>query len=184
MGFDRLGRRHAMMTCALALQTVFGAASAPAQDRALPPDAVAVLDHFLGEWETRATLRRPGERAREVHTRGQGTCARTLEGRYYEFRTHTVPRGDAELQIMTYDEAHGVYRQWVFSSDGYTHQAEGTWDSATSTLRWSGEADGTSFVILDHFVSPERLDWTLRRTRADGQAIQTIEGQLTRTEAD
>lgn len=103
----------------------------------------------------------------------------TLGGRYYEFRTESTT-GDRELQVMTYDAEAKLYRQWVFSSDGYSHAAQGTWDHDTSTLRWTGTADGTTFTIDDRFVEPGRLEWTLQRFNDDGQAVQGIRGTLTR----
>jgi hypothetical protein len=54
------------------------------------------------------------------------------------------------------------------------------WNPAASTLIWKGQADGTTFVIEDHWVSADRLEWTLRRTNAAGGVVQRIEGTLTR----
>jgi hypothetical protein len=159
--------------------TSFAAERAFAQDPDLPPEALDVLARFEGQWETQATIRRAGN-PRDISTRGKGSCRRTLEGRYFEFRTETIPPGQSELQIMTFDAEKNVYRQWVFSSDGYRHEAEGAWNAATSTLRWRGTSDGTSFVIDDKFVSPDRLDWTLRRVDNAGRELQMIEGTLTR----
>ncbi|MEX0977442.1 MAG: DUF1579 family protein [Pirellulales bacterium] len=158
----------------------------PATARAdeLPPEAPAVLSRFSGQWETQTTIRRQVDSPRVIDTRGSGECRQTLEGRYFEFRTRTVPAGQAELQIMTFDVEDGVFRQWVFSSDGYFHEAQGSWDAATSTLRWTGKTADSSFVILDRFVSPDRLDWTLRRTNSAGRLLQTIEGTLTRLKAN
>jgi hypothetical protein len=159
--------------------TLFAAGRACAQDPAWPPEALEVLARFEGQWETRTTIRH-ADNPRDINTRGKGSCRRTLEGRYFEFRTETVPPGESELQIMTFDAGKNVYRQWVFSSDGYRHEAVGTWNAATSTLRWRGASDGASFVIDDQFVSPDRLDWTLRRVDSAGRELQTIEGTLTR----
>jgi hypothetical protein len=88
------------------------------------------------------------------------------------------------LQIMTYDPDSRLYRQWVFSSDGYSHAAAGRWDAATSTLEWRGKSGDAEFVILDHWVSKDRLEWTLRRTQADGTLVQTITGTVSRTGSD
>jgi hypothetical protein len=166
---------------ALALAACFHASlttSAAAQD--LPPEPRAVLDRFLGRWETAATIRKLGAAPREIRTKGEGVCTATIEGRYYEFRTATIPAGDSELQVMTYDPEAKVYRQWVFSSDGYSHTADGIWNAATSTLRWTGKSGTQSFVIDDHFVAPGQLDWTLERKDAAGNVVQTITGQLRR----
>jgi len=181
---NHVGHALSRMIAGLILVAAPSVHPAWAQDHELPPDAVAVLQRFLGEWETEATLRLERDPPREIHTRGLGTCRRTLAGRWFEFRTRTIPPGEAELQIMTFDAEAGVYRQWVFSSDGYSHVAQGTWDPDTSTLRWSGKAAGGSFVIVDHFVSPEQLDWTLRRVADDGRVVQTIEGRLIRVGVD
>jgi hypothetical protein len=142
----------------------------------------AVLTRFLGVWKTEARIRNYGPPLREVRTSGQAVCRRTLEGRYVEFRTSSIdPPGQAELQVMTYSPEAGLYHQWVFDSDGYRHEATGRWNSATSTLRWEGKVDGATFVIDDHWVSRDRLEWTLTRTAADGRLIQSIEGVVVRT---
>jgi hypothetical protein len=80
---------------------------------------------------------------------------------------------------MTYDPEAGRYRQWVFDSDGYWHEAVGRWDPGTSTLRWEGQVDGAT-AIDDHWVSPDPLEWTLTRTAADGSLLRTIDGVISR----
>ena len=121
-----------------------------------------------------------GPPLREFDTRGKATCRTTLGGRYYEFRSESIPPGEADLQIMTYDADAKLFRQWVFSSDGYTHEADGTWDPATSTLRWTGKSADATFLILDRWTNPNRLEWTLERTAVDGNKLQTIQGTLER----
>ena len=142
--------------------------------------ALEVLKKFSGTWETRTRICHEGLPRREFNTRGKATCRQTLGGRYFEFRSRSIPAGQADLQVMTFDVQAGVYRQWVFDSDGYFHQAEGQWDPATSTLRWQGKTADTSFVIEDHWISADRLEWTLLRTDAEGRKLQTIAGTLTR----
>ena len=143
-------------------------------------EALEVLKKFSGVWETRTRIRHEGPPRREFNTQGKATCRQTLEGRYFEFRSQSIPAGQADLQVMTYDVQAGVYRQWVFDSDGYRHQAEGQWDSASSTLRWKGKTADTSFVIEDRWISTDRLEWTLLRTDAEGRKLQAIEGTLIR----
>ena len=143
-------------------------------------EALEVLKKFSGVWETRTRIRHEGPPRREFNTQGKAACRQTLEGRYFEFRSQSIPAGQADLQVMTYDVQAGVYRQWVFDSDGYRHQAEGQWDSASSTLRWKGKTADTSFVIEDRWISTDRLEWTLLRTDAEGRKLQAIEGTLIR----
>jgi len=143
-------------------------------------DALEVLNKFSGVWETRTRICKEGPPRREFNTRGKATCRPTLEGRYFEFRSQSIPAGQADLQVMTYDVQAGLYRQWVFDSDGYYHQAAGEWDPAISTLRWQGKTADTSFVIKDHWISADRLEWTLIRTDARGRKLQTIAGTLIR----
>ncbi len=145
-----------------------------------PAEALAVLQKFVGQWQTETHIRRPGPPATTFDTKGRATCQQTLAGRYFEFRAETVPPGQSDLQVMTFDVEAGVYRQWVFSSDGYRHEATGTWNAATNTLRWTGKSGETSFVILDHWASPDRLEWTLTRTDPAGKVVQTITGVVSR----
>jgi hypothetical protein len=139
----------------------------------------AVLERFVGEWRSE-TVVRDGAGALVARTSGTGAGTRTLEGRWLEFRTASVPPGRADLQVMTWDEGAKVYRQWVFDGDGYWHTAEGRWDAAASTLTWQGEKDGISVVIRDRWIDADRLEWTLRRTAPDGRVLQTIDGTLIR----
>ena len=183
-----LGSRWARITlviaCALVLCGALLARSAetapPDDSPIIPPEASAVLQKFVGQWQTETHIRRPGPPATTFDTKGRATCEKTLAGRYFEFRAETIPPGQADLQVMTFDTEAGVYRQWVFSSDGYQHEATGTWNATTSTLRWTGKTNNTSFVIDDHWVSADRLEWTLTRTDSAGKVVQTITGVVTR----
>lgn len=149
---------------------------------ALPPEASAVLGMFVGQWETQARIQGQGASDRTIEARGRAEGRWTLGGRFVEFHTESVPPGQSELQIMTYDEAAKAYRQWVFDSDGYMHEAVGTWDPATSTIVWRGQAEAGPFVIDDHWPTPRRLEWQMRRIAANGELVTPIEGVLTRTD--
>jgi hypothetical protein len=144
------------------------------------PDALAVLKRFSGAWRTATHIRHEGPPAREFYTQGEATCEQTLGGRYFEFRTQSIPPGQADLQVMTYDDKAGVYRQWLFDAEGYRHEAEGHWDAGRSTLRWKEKNADDPFVIEDHWISPDRLEWTLLRTDAQGRRVQSIRGTLLR----
>jgi len=143
-------------------------------------EARAVLQRFIGQWQTVAKIHRLGPPERDIATRGVATCRATLEGEYFEFRTQTIPPGDADLQVMTYDAAEGLFRQWVFSSDGYRHEATGTWNAATSTIQWKGTSPAGSFVIQDRWTNNDQLDWTLERSDPQGRTVQTIVGTVSR----
>jgi hypothetical protein len=154
----------------------------------IPPAAFAqsspdpILARFVGRWRPESTLHNYGPHSREIHTTGEAVAEPTLEGNYVEFRSCSItPAGESELQIMTKHRDSNLYRQWVFDSDGYRHEATGHWDAPTSTLRWQGEADGASFVIDDHWISNDRLEWSLSRTARDGHRLQTIDGIVTRS---
>jgi hypothetical protein len=180
-GATTLGRLIVVrLAPAVAWLLLLAAVASLARGEMASDDPNGVLRRFLGAWQTEAHLHKAGPPASDVVTRGTAECRQTLGGRYFEFRTQTVPAGEADLQVMTYDPASRLYRQWVFSSDGYSHEAAGRWDVATSTLEWRGKSGGTEFVILDHWVSTDRLEWTLRRTKADGTLVQTITGTVSR----
>jgi len=151
---------------------------AVAQDTASA--ASAVLHRFAGRWETHIRIREEGSPSHEVVTRGEALGRPTLDGRYVEFRTHSIPAGPSDLQVMTYDVEAGVYRQWLFDSEGYRHEAQGHWDPRGAILRWQGKTADSVFVIKDCWISPDRLEWTLQRTDAAGRPRQRIEGTLIR----
>ena len=171
-------------TWTLVALTVLVTISGRADTQNRPLNGVEVLSQFVGVWETHARIRHEGPPLREFQTRGRAVCQQTLHGRYVEFRAESIPPGRAELQIMTYETEAGLYRQWVFDSDGYRHQAEGRWDPTTATLTWQGTTEGSSFVIKDRWISPGRLEWTLLRRDAEGRRLQTIEGSLIRVKGD
>ena len=171
-----------MMARGLVLILILGALPARLRSEETPSEAAKVLERFVGTWTTETHIHHAVPPVREITTHGKATCQPTLEDRYFEFRSVTIPPDQAELQIMTYDDEAGVYRQWVFSSDGYSHEASGQWDPATSTLRWEGKSGKSSFVIDDHWASQDRLEWTLRRTDSGGKILQTIDGTVMRTQ--
>lgn len=170
-------RRHTDGAALIVLALVL---ASPARLEPSEADGAAVLRRFLGVWRTEAVIRQPGPPARERRTTGRAAGRFIVHDQYLEFRTTSIePPGLAELQVMTYDPEAG-FRQWVSDSDGYRHEAVGRWDAATSTLRWEGKVDGTTFVIEDRWVSRDRLEWTLVRTAADGRIVQSIEGVVSR----
>jgi hypothetical protein len=144
-----------LMTCVVVTRPVV--AEAPVSELK-PDDAMAALERFLGSWRTKTQIQHIGPPSREFNTLGKAVCQATLGGKFFEFRSESVPPGESDLQVMTYDKAAKVFRQWVFSSDGYTHTADGTWNAETSTLRWTGKSADATFVIEDHWVSADRLE--------------------------
>ncbi len=164
-----------------ALAVLCACASPVVREPASSPQPDAVLARFVGAWKTEARIVSFGPPLRETRAHGGAMSRATLGGMYVEFRTSSIePPGTSELQIMSYDAAAGIYRQWVFDSDGYRHEARGRWNAATSTLRWEDEADEARLVIDDHWVSPDRLEWTLTRTARDGRLLQRIDGVVAR----
>ena len=170
--------RFVALIVAMALAFFILASSAGSLD-ARPTDdrqaeAFDVLERFTGDWTTRAKIHYAGPPPRTIETEGRAECRQTLEGRYFEFRTKTARPVQADLQIMTYDADAAVFRQWVFSSDGYRHEAQGQWYPASSTLRWKGRTGDRSFEIEDRWVSRDRLEWTCgARTPRDEPSRQS-----------
>lgn len=138
--------------CLLLLLGFVPGLPANSQPLALPSEAHEVLNRFVGDWDVMVTIN--GQRHE-----GQARATWTMEGTHVEFRSHTIPPGDSELQVMTF--ADGVYHQWMFDSSGYRHYVTGTWNPTTRTLVWRGD----DLLIEDHWVNPDRLEWST--TRAD-----------------
>ena len=134
----------------------------------------AVLDLFLGRWTTHVVIEKNGRR---FEANGTAEGHPTLEGTFVEFRGHSLPPGESDLQLMTRLED-GSYYQWLFDSSGYRHEATGTWDPETRVLRWEGTLLDERFVIYDRFVGDDRLEWTLVHKDQDGTTVRKIEGVL------
>jgi hypothetical protein len=109
-----------------------------------------VLGYFVGRWDITVELR-------EGTRRGQAECVWTMDDTYVEFRS--LADGESDLQIMTWSD--GEFLMWYFDSSGYRHEATGSWDPATRVLTWKGP---NGLLIEDHWVSPERLEWTMLRS--------------------
>ncbi len=124
--------------------------SRPGAAEPLPVLAREVLGYFVGRWEIRIDLP-------DRQLAGRAECTWTLDDTYVEFRS--VAEGESDLQIMTW--AGGKFLMWYFDSSGYRHEATGSWDPSTKVLTWKG-ANG--LLIEDHWVNPERLEWTMRRS--------------------
>jgi hypothetical protein len=154
---------------------------APPGEAALPQEAVRVLQRFVGTWTTDTTITRHDPQA-TLRSRGRAEACWTMEGRFVEFRSHTIPPGSSDLQVMTYDAESGRFVQWLFDSSGYVHQAYGRWLPDTSTLIWHGEVAGAAFVIHDRFEATD-LMWALVRKDGRGRLLQTIEGVVRRRAA-
>lgn len=125
----------------------------------LQSPAREVLNRFVGDWNVSVEIVRPD---RTIESRGRAHGEWTLEGSYVEFRSWTIPAGDSDLQVMTYDRDTGRFQQFLFDSSGYRHQAEGVWDDRSSTLVWTGRG----LRIEDRFRGPDRLEWTAVRPNA------------------
>jgi len=153
-------------------------AQAPPGEGALPTHAARVLQRFVGTWTTDTTITRYDPPA-VFRNRGEAEARWTIEGRFVEFRSRTIPPGSSDLQVMTYEAESGRFVQWLFDSSGYVHQAYGRWVSDTSTLTWEGEVGGTTFIIHDRFEGAD-LVWSLVRKDGRGRVLQTIEGVVRR----
>ncbi len=167
---------------AAAVGVCIAVAAAADDQTTLPPEAGAVLGRFIGQWETQARIQGQDTSEPAIELRGRGVGRWILGGRFVEFRTESVPPGQVEIQIMTYDEDTAAYRQWVFDSEGYTHDTVGEWDPASATLFWRGENAAGPFVIDDRWATPRRLEWRLRQTTATGELVEPIAGVLTKTD--
>ncbi len=167
---------------AAAIGVCIAVAAAADEQSSLPADAGAVLGLFVGQWEFEVRIRARDPSVPVLEARGRGEGRWILDGRFVEFRTQTVPPGQLEIQIMTYDVEAGVYRQWVFDAQGYTHEAEGEWDPETTTLIWSGQNAAGPFVIDDRWVTPRRLEWRLLLSTPDGELVEPIAGVVTKVD--
>lgn len=157
---------------AWAVSFVAGLGSARAEDGpANDSPELAVLDRYVGSWET------GGESS------GKSSTQWVLDGRMISTE-YTMGDGTTGLILRKYDAAAKLFKSWFFDSNGGEIAMEGTWDAAAQTLRMEGafevpvgaETAELTIVVVSHFTSADREEWSITVTDAQGSVLSEIRG--------
>ena len=166
--------RHLARFAVLAILPAVGAA---AEQPSPQSPELAVLNHYVGEWDVAITS------SGQPFTQGHASAKWILNGRFVQQTGELQgPDGKPVVQVttlMTYDPARKAYRSWTFLSDGSVSEGEGTWNAATRVMTTRGRKDaqgGRSTTTAD-FSTPDVETWKI--TSTDGQG--NIAGEMAGT---
>jgi hypothetical protein len=145
-----------------------------------------VLNHWVGTWDVDMTIKPTADLANGMRVRGTATAEWALDGRFLQ-QTGTL--GPSEgfpamkvTTLMTYDPRKKVYRSWMFFSNGFASESEGTWDAKSSTLTsTSRDAEtGTTTTIKATFPKDGTETWSIVVKDRDGKVVGETIGKNTR----
>jgi hypothetical protein len=159
-----------------------GSATAAREDKGVPPASpeLKVLGRFAGTWDTVATFRASGEKARDETFKGTTTVGWSLGGRFLQWRGRHPGRLE-DFQLMTYDPERKEYRQWYFSSEGTADESAGRWDEKKLTMTWSGGLSGGRTMANEvRFPDKDTQEWKLVVKDRAGKVVVDAHGKLTR----
>ena len=123
-------RRH--LIAAVVLSLIVAQSAANAQEA--KPDALKVLDRFVGSWSTTGTNKVDGSKSTVKES-----TAWILKDRFILGRESSQPDGVKSLWLMTFDTESRTYPFWYFNNKGGLGAEWGsTWNEATRTLTGKG----------------------------------------------
>lgn len=157
-----------------------------------PSEAMRALAAFLGEWRvvwdsgpmkdtaTKGIVRYFWKNDGKGLWREFATPATTEERNGYKIphpaRTMTY--------LITYDEAKGHYLEHTSSPNARPTHYTATWDASGQVLTQKAESSypepGTQVVGIRRFVTPDRIDYTVKQTKADGSFLSEASGRYER----
>lgn len=143
-----------------------------------PPQELEVLAPLIGSWN----LSEKGPPSRRFTTgftsigetktqwahnrhfiRSEGFLIRTTDGK--KFRVEFTV-------LMGYDREKGVYRRWLFTSEGFASESEGRWDASTSTMTWKPvNIPPNTTAAIKHVQKKDRYEFDLLFKDNDGTII-------------
>ncbi len=160
MSYYQFVLRALVMVCAVTLSM-----NADAQDAGNFEKELAILEKFLGTWDSKYVgLEKLS---------AEFTCERILGGRYIQ-RSGKIS-ADIErqiLELMTYDPGEKCYRMWTHSSDLRmpTIEHRGTWDNVTQTMTWEAQfKSGATRTTRIKFESEAMMTSTISRKDPAGK---------------
>jgi hypothetical protein len=107
------------------------------------------------------------------------TASRCVGGRFVEEVSRHADGSHGKL-LMTYDGVRAGYRSWWFSSQGFTSESTGVWDTKTSTMTWTNEQDGFATTIKTRFEDADRIEWDVVTKDGAGATLFLMNGKSVR----
>ena len=136
------------------------------------------LDHYAGSWDTEITSKNP------PFTKGTVTAKWILDGRFLQQTAEGKdgPTVFKYMSLMTYDPTKKVYRSWIFLSDGFAAESEGSWNAKNQVMTSVGHKDENGFfsTTTADFSEAGVEKWRIVTSDGTGKVINEMSGKNSR----
>lgn len=147
------------------------------------PKEMELLDRLVGTWEVEISSNLSSANKLKTEIIGR----KILGGRYIEIRERSIPTGEENLSLVTYDAATKAYRRWHFSSRWGHTEGTGVWDEATKTMTWTGEGGTAKSPVKTsmvwNLVAQDKLETKSTVKDRGGKVLEEFDGTQTRRSA-
>lgn len=120
------------------------------------PPELAVLERFVGTWDSETVLKPAEWTPKEVRLTGTNKYEWVLDGRFMQDTEEDA------LGWWTYDTRAKAYRGWFFVPEGNVTEWKGRWNDEAKGLEMEADlGNGISFTGINRFPDKDTYEWTL-----------------------
>lgn len=144
------------------------------------------LQRWVGTWNADYTFRETDNSPQETSLAMTTVSERTLGNFFVMSHSQAkAPATEERLQLLSFDQELGAFRQWNFSSNGKALLWRGPWNIEKQTLELRMLPDASNLHAEEHFIDTDRIEaklwfqyvmgqrdagrWTATRTAPDGK---------------
>ena len=152
-------------------------AAAPAVTR---PPAYAVLDKFLGTWDSQVEMvATDGKKSMQA---SRNTFEWDLHGRFLKDAGGDVGGATSFLGLWSYDPQAKRYESWYFQGpSGQTLHITYAWDDKNQTLTGTQDlGGGMTLEAKDRFLDQDHYDWSIVVKDKEGRQLNRLSAHSAR----
>jgi|GEM_PF-3450940 len=117
------------------------------------------LQRWVGLWNTNYIFRENDHSPKETTLAMTTVSERTLANFFVMSHSQgKAPATEERLQLLSFDQEIGAFRQWNFSSNGKALQWRGPWNIEKQTLELRMLPDASNLYAEEHFVDADRIE--------------------------
>jgi len=142
-----------------------------------------VLEHYLGVWDVKTTIKPTG--AEEITVTSVSRRSWTIGGTFVQFQDtgHSLPEALEYQLLWTYDPVAKNY-PGVMMNGPHSGAITGVWDEKTKTMHWKGKmGNGLTVEGRDRFIGNGRTEASGVFKNPDGDVVLEISWSNTRRKA-
>jgi hypothetical protein len=163
-----------LIALALAFFMTASLSGAVNADDAQRSPELKVLDRYLGEWETEATVKGTGDKSISHQSRKWSRQGKFVLSEELELAT----KKESHF-LVTYDPKVKQYRS-CFINEDVAVPLLGTWDEKSQTMHWKSADVPYQHDMVQHFTAKDRAEWTMTVTSPEGKIVLEISAKQTR----